>query len=115
MASTARTQANAPAAAEDLLPAAIGSLRQEPGDEPPLMLALADLLSDQNGEVVLFNDSGLRALALSTPTSAVVAEGEAGRHQTAAGEDVSGFRYITFEGGLKLYYQPGLDLILVRE
>ena len=114
MASTARTQANAPAAAEDLLPAAIGSLRQEPGDEPPLMLALADLLSDQNGEVVLFNDSGLRALALSTD-SAVVAEGEAGRYQTAAGEDVTGFRYITFEGGLKLYYQPGLDLILVHE
>lgn len=113
MASAARTQANAPAA-DDLLPAAIGSMKHESGEEPPLILALADLMRDQNGEVVLFNDSGLRALAVSTDV-AVVAEGEADRHQMAAGEDVSGFRYVVFEGGLKLYYQPGLDLILVRE
>ena len=32
------------------------------------MLALADLMGDQNGEVVLFNDSGLRALSLIAPT-----------------------------------------------
>lgn len=114
MASAARTQANAAAAAEDLLPAAIGSLHQERSEEPPLILALADLMRDQNGEVVLFNDSGLRALAVSADV-AVVAEGEAGRHQMAAGEDVSGFRYVVFEGGLKLFYQPGLDLIVVRE
>lgn len=97
-----------------MLPAAMDSLRQEHGDEPPLMLALSDLVHDQDGEVVLFNDSGLRALAVSTDVP-VIAEGEAGRHRTAAGEDVSGFRYVAFEGGLKLYYQPGLDLILVRE
>jgi hypothetical protein len=113
MASAARTQASA-TAAEELLPAATGALQQEHGEDPPLILALADLMRDQNGEVVLFNDSGLRALALSTDVP-VVAEGEAGRHQTAAGEDVSGFRYVTFEGGLKLFYQPGLELILVRE
>ena len=42
----------------------------------------------------------------------MVEEGEAGRHVTAAGEDVSGFRFIAFANGLRLYYQPGLDLIL---
>lgn len=87
-------------------------LSQEPGS--PIVLALSDLVRDANGEVVLFNDSGLRALAVSTD-AVVVAEGEAGRHVTAAGEDVSGFRYVTFDNGLKLFYQPGLDLILVQD
>jgi hypothetical protein len=87
-------------------------LQRMPGEEPPLMLALEDLVRDQAGEVVLFNDSGLRALALSTATL-VVEEGQAGRHVTAAGEDVSGFRYVAFADGLRLYYQQGLDLIIL--
>ena len=84
------------------------------GGELDIVLALTDLLQDANGEVVLFNDSGLRSLALSTD-ALVVAEGQATRHVTAAGEDVSGFRYVAFDTGLKLFYQPGLDLILVQE
>lgn len=79
-----------------------------------IVLSLSDLVRDANGEVVLFNDSGLRSLAVSTD-AVVVAEGEAGRHVTAAGEDVSGFRYVAFDNGLKLFYQPGLDLILIQE
>ena len=78
------------------------------------MLALEDLVADQRGEVVLFNDSGLRALALSTSTL-VTDEGSVGRHVTAAGEDVSGFRYLAFASGIKLYYQPDLDVIVVEE
>jgi hypothetical protein len=78
------------------------------------MVALGDLIRDQHGEVVLFNDSGLRALALST-TTIVIEEGLAGRHVTAAGEDVSGFRYLTFANGLKLYYQQGLDIVILDE
>lgn len=85
-----------------------------PDEEPPLILALDDLVQDENGEVVLFNDSGLRALAVSVAT-AVIEEGEAGRHVTAAGEDVSGFRYIAFANGLRLYYQHGLDLIVTND
>ena len=84
----------------------VAPLERMPGEEPPLMLALDDLVRDQNGEVVLFNDSGLRALALSCH-DVVVEEGEAGRHVTAAGEDVSGFRYLAFANGLRLYYQHG--------
>ena len=78
------------------------------------MLALDDLMRDQNGEVVLFNDSGLRALAVSTE-SPVVEDGRAGRHVTAAGEDVSGFRYLLFANGLKLYYQQDLDVLVLDE
>lgn len=78
------------------------------------MLSLSDLVQDADGEVVLFNDSALRSLAIST-SAMVVAEGEAGRHVTAAGEDVSGFRFMAFDTGLRLYYQPSLDLVIVRE
>jgi hypothetical protein len=73
-----------------------------------------DLVSDANGEVVLFNDSGLRSLALGVD-AAVVAEGKSGRHVTAAGEDVSGYRYMAFDNGVKLFFRPELELVLVRK
>ena len=78
------------------------------------MLALDDLIRDQRGEVVLFNNSGLRALALSA-TTPVSEEGRAGRYVTAAGEDVSGFRFLAFGNGIKLYYQDGLDIVVVPD
>jgi hypothetical protein len=74
-------------------------------------LALADLIGDANGEVVIFNDSGVRTLALHTGV-AVVANGTVQAHVTAGGEDVSGFRYVTFATGVTVYFQEGLDLIL---
>jgi hypothetical protein len=76
-------------------------------------LVLADVVGDANGEVVVFNDSGYRALAIRTE-AAVAAEGRAQKHVTAGGEDVSGFNYITFDNGVTLYYPAGLDLILDR-
>ena len=81
------------------------------GDEGNPALDLGDLVSDKEGEVVLFNDSGLRSLVVRT-SAEVVDEGEAKRHVTAAGEDVTGFRYVAFDNGLKLYYQPDLELVL---
>lgn len=77
-------------------------------------LRLDDLIQDDNGEVVLFNDSGLRALAVATDAG-IVAEGSSGHHVTAAGEDVSGFHYVTFATGLTLYYQDGLEVIVRGE
>ena len=74
-------------------------------------LSMAELMSDANGEVVIFNDSGFRTLALRTD-AAVVTEGQARAHVTAGGEDVSGFHYVTFENGLTVYFQEGLDLIV---
>ena len=75
-------------------------------------LALADLVSDARGEIVFYNDSGFRSLAIRTDR-VVVGEGRAGTHVTAAGEDVSGFKFVTFDNGLTLYFQAGLDLILL--
>jgi hypothetical protein len=76
-----------------------------------VQLALADLVSDANGEVVVFNDSGFRTMAIRTE-AAVTADGRVQRHTTASGENVSGFNYVTFDNGVTLYYPDGLDLIL---
>jgi hypothetical protein len=74
-------------------------------------LSLADLISDDGGEIVFFNDSGFRTLSIETD-STVMSKGQKGSHVTAGGEDVSGFNYITFDNGLTLYFEEGLDLIL---
>jgi hypothetical protein len=76
-------------------------------------LTMSDLLADANGEIVLFNDSGLRRLAIATD-AAVVGDGRAGAHRTATGQDVSGFRFLTFDNGVRLYYQSGLDVVVRR-
>lgn len=84
----------------------------DPVAEPAeLELALADLISDDNGEIVFFNDSGFRTLGITTDAS-VVADGQAGRHVTASGADVSGYKFVTFDNGLTLYFERGLDLIV---
>jgi hypothetical protein len=85
----------------------------EPGLEVPT-LRLDELISDEHGEVVLFNDSGLRAIALETDAG-IVARGAAEPHVTAGGDDVSGLRYVTFANGLTLYYQDGLELLVRSE
>ena len=74
-------------------------------------LSLADLISDDNGEIVFFNDGGFRSLAIDTEAQ-VVSRGQATDHRTAAGEDVGGFNYVTFDNGLTLYFEEGLDLLL---
>ena len=77
-------------------------------------LMLSDVVADANGEAVIFNDSGLRTVSIRTG-AAVVAEGEAAEHVTASGEDVSGFKYVTFDNGVTLYFPEGLDLILTMD
>ena len=74
-------------------------------------LSLDDLISDENGEIVFFNDSGFRTLSISTRSS-VVSDGRANDHLTATGDDVTGFNYVTFDNGLTLYFEEGLDLLL---
>lgn len=74
-------------------------------------LALADLISDDNGEIVFFNDSGFRTLSIETDEG-IVSKGQTTAHRTASGEDVSGFHYVTFENGVTLYFEEGVDLLL---
>ena len=82
-------------------------------DVAEVRLALADLVSDANGEVVIFNDSGFRTLALHTD-AAVVNGGQARRHVTAGGDDVSGFNYVTFDSGVTVYFPEELNLIVEK-
>jgi hypothetical protein len=91
--------------------AAAGSPPEPAPGDPEVELALADLVADAYGEIVLFNDSGFRSLMIRTER-AVVADGHADSHVTAAGDDVSGFQFVTFDNGLTLYFEPGLHLIL---
>jgi hypothetical protein len=76
-------------------------------------LSLSDLLSDDNGEIVFFNDSGVRTLGITTAAE-VIANGRAAPHVTASGEDVTGYSFVTFNNGLTLYFQPEVDVIVHR-
>ena len=77
-------------------------------------LELTDLLQDANGEVVLFNDSHLPSLAVRAE-SQPVDRGAVGQHVTAAGDDVTGFRFVAFDDGTRLYYQDSLHLVVLDE
>lgn len=98
----------------------LAEIARQPNGEPltdavaepaELELALADLISDDNGEIVFFNDSGFHSLAIRTD-AAVVANGRTQAHVTAAGDDVSGFKFVRFDNGLTLYFEEGLHLVL---
>ncbi len=82
------------------------------GDVPTL--ELTDLLQDANGEVVLFNDSHLPSLAVRAE-SQPVDRGAVGQHVTAAGDDVTGFRFVAFDDGTRLYYQDSLHLVILDQ
>jgi len=91
--------------------AAVPSELHRPADDV-LTIELADLVQDSNGEIVLFNDSHLPALAVRAD-SRPVETGAVGAHVTAAGEDVSGYRFVAFGDGTKIYYQDSLDLLVL--
>ncbi|MEZ5860758.1 MAG: hypothetical protein R3D28_17575 [Geminicoccaceae bacterium] len=84
-----------------------------PGSDVPT-LELTDLLQDSNGEIVLFNDSHLPALAVRAE-SQPVDTGAVGQHVTAGGDDVTGFRFVAFDDGTRLYYQDTLHLVVLDE
>lgn len=83
-----------------------------PQRETVLTLELADLVRDSNGEIVLFNDSHLPALAVRVDRLPVDS-GEVGSHVTAGGDDVTGYRFVAFDNGTKLFYQDSMDLVIL--
>jgi hypothetical protein len=74
-----------------------------------VVLNLQDLLPDAGGEVVI-HGAGL-ALGLATDRT-MTAAGTAEAHVTAAGENVAGFRYYQFDGGITLYCPADTSLLL---
>lgn len=99
--------------AEIPVEASVPSSAASPGGESEgLVLTLADVVGDGNNEVVFANEAGLSSLTLDA-AEPVVAQGVAPAHVTAGGDDVGGFAYVTFAGGVTLYYPAELDLAMV--
>jgi len=101
---------------DPLPPHELSRIQPASDDAPaaPVTLELAELVEDVNGEIVLFNDSHLPALAIHAARPPV-AQGEVDHHVTASGDDVSGFHYIAFADGPTLFYQHGLDLVVLTD
>ena len=78
----------------------------ETGDA--LVFSLADLVPDEHGEIVLFNDTDA-VIQISTDVP-IVETGIAETHVTATGIDVTGMMYSVFEGGPTVYHDTQLDL-----
>ncbi len=79
--------------------------------EETVLLELEDLLPDASGEVVLFAGEELPVnIVTDEPlTDAGIAEA----HVTAAGVDVTGLHFYSFESGITLYSPT--DLLIVTE
>src|SRR3954466_6008245 len=73
------------------------------------VIDLADLMLDQNGEVVLLNDSNFHKLTLRAGAR-LVRRGEAGRHVTATGVALSGFHFLAFDNAETVLFRRQLDV-----
>jgi hypothetical protein len=83
----------------------------EPVVGETVLLELADLLPDAAGEVVLFADADLPVnIVTDLPVTEV---GIAEAHVTAAGVDVTGLHFYSFESGLTVYSPT--DVLIVAD
>lgn len=93
------------------IPQTLGVADQQPEFADPgdaLVLTLSDLVPDEHGEIVLFNDAD--APVMITADQAVIASGLAEPHVTAAGIDVTGMHFSSFETGITVYHDPDIPL-----
>jgi hypothetical protein len=77
-------------------------------DSAKVVLALADLLPDPGGEIVIRStgDGMIGVIA----GEAITATGTAEAHVTAAGENVAGLLYYQFGSGVTLYCGPDVTV-----
>ena len=76
-----------------------------------VLLELADLLPDASGEVVLFADDSLPVNIVTDQPITKVGIAEA--HVTAAGVDVTGLHFYSFESGLTVY--SPIDVLIIAD
>ena len=98
------------------LPDVVGdeSAQNDPSDQPldlAVTLALADLLPDANGEVVILTEDDNPHLNIVTDLR-ILESGVSPDHITAGGIEVGGLHYWVFEDGTRLYYDQGLSISL---
>ena len=103
------SQAAGPESADILILDPGATLNQ--ATEETVLLELEDLLPDASGEIVLFAGEELPVnIVTDEPlTDAGIAEA----HVTAAGVDVTGLHFYSFESGITLYSPT--DLLIVTE
>lgn len=77
----------------------------------PITLSLDDLLPDSNGEIVIVSSGDTPTLSILTELK-ICDSGVANDHMTADGVEVGGLAFYTFEGGMRLYYSPDIDLTI---
>ncbi len=106
---TTASEASQAAGADILILDPGTTLNQAP--EEPVLLELEDLLPDASGEVVLFAGEELPVNIVTDEPLADAGIAEA--HVTAAGVDVTGLHFYSFESGITLYSLT--DLLIVTE
>ena len=84
---------------------------ENPAVGETILLELADLLPDASGEVVLFAADDLPVNIVTDQPVTEVGISEA--HVTAAGVDVTGLHFYSFESGLTVYTPT--DVLIVAE
>ena len=84
---------------------------ENPAVGETILLELADLLPDASGEVVLFAADDLPVNIVTDQPVTEVGISEA--HVTAAGVDVTGLHFYSFESGLTVYSPT--DVLIVAE
>ena len=82
-----------------------------PAGGETVLLELADLLPDASGEVVLFADDSLPVNIVTDQPITEVGIAEA--HVTAAGVDVTGLHFYSFESGLTVY--SPIDVLIIAD
>ena len=90
----------------------VASMTLDP-DLEPMVLTMDDLFPDANGEVVITTEDGLpiSLVSESEPTD----KGIIDSHVTAAGIDVSGLEFCTFESGLTVYFESDSMIQITSE
>jgi hypothetical protein len=84
------------------------------GEDPIMVLTLRDLMPDAAGEVASQN-IGLPAVSIyASQQVAITRAGTVEQHVTAAGEDVSGYRFYSFDNGMTVYFPPDVVVLIER-
>ncbi|MGA9089655.1 MAG: hypothetical protein WB420_11165 [Bradyrhizobium sp.] len=77
-----------------------------------LTFSLKELLPDEGGEVVIQNQTGTDVTVLTDDP--VIDRGIERDHITSGGDDVSGFAYCRFAGGITVFY-PRSQSLCIKE
>ncbi len=94
-------------------PASAASLPRADGGDGPLTLSLNDLIPDAHGEVVILNHGG-GEIAVITGQE-IAASGVEDAHVTAAGLDVTGYAFLTFSGGITVFYPADHQILVTAD